>query len=480
MRLSKVEKLVNLLNSKELVEFKTALRREGKSRLLLLVGALKKKKKTLQDDSFKEGIYQKLFNEPYLLKKDYLLRKEFQLLAQGIENYLVEAYFREEMQDNKLAFHFYLLSAFQERRALDLFDGEYREAYDRSLQKADYYAAFAISGMNYSKYADQLHDKERNLEVAQNLNEIQVNHLGRFFLAAYRRYQVNWLYMMQLRFPFSAQISPEEYPAVQLEQFQSEQAAYLFEKAKNLLLPNEQRVKATIKNLAFAKERQKDSPFFQEEVKYCLSELVNLYKMLHDYRRVEKYYLEFLQLDQVPGDLHRLAVLIDYIGKLLAQHRLREAFVLIEKNEAEINQVDKYKVMLRCLKTAAYALDADAPKLFLELPKSFEDYNIAVTHFFRLMYAIQAWLAGEPVQAQREIENLLNTLQKKTAPLVFDVVPTSKFMLRYFRLQANATVSARDSGLVKLKGDVQEYKKHARSIYGSYLPLIWLLRELGE
>ena len=109
-RKPKVKRLLNQLTNSELGEVKETLLRDKKIRGLILIDALSTSEEAWTDEE-KSKIFLKLFEQKYQTKKDYLLRNEFRLLQVKVEDYLVDKQVKEELENNKNTYNFYLLKA---------------------------------------------------------------------------------------------------------------------------------------------------------------------------------------------------------------------------------------------------------------------------------------------------------------------------------------------------------------------------------
>ena len=479
MRTPKAVQLLKILTDKELTLLQTKLKQEKKARLLSLTTLLLDQQGSSFDDNFREKTYLLLFKEPYDPTKDYLLRNELRLLSEAVKEVLVRFQIEKEISQNEPFSNTLLLAALLDRKAFDLFKLEFKEIYEQAIASANHYAAWSISGLNYSIYTKFFHEKETNLEIASQLNEMQLAHLSSFYVTAYRNYQANLAYLKHLKFPFLAydfqteKIEPDE------QTFENEYASYLFKKAQCYLMPPARRIEVINECLDIASARVETAPIYQEEVKFCLSEMAMLHSMLFDFKKAEQYYRQFFELELEPSDPIRLAVLADYIAKLLKQGRSEEAIDWIKSNQDDIKKIEKLRVRLKCLKAAAFAFSGDAEKLHQTLPDNFADYSRPVRHFFRLHYAIHAWLNREVPDAIRELDNLLNVIQKGEPP-VFDIRPVARFMRRYFNTATMPTSQAKARNLEKLQGDLKKYEQGAAPVYKAYLPYVWLKMKLDS
>jgi hypothetical protein len=479
MRTPKAVQLLKLLNDKELRQLLSKLKQSKKKRLAALTNWLMAHDSGPFDDSFREKMFHFLFEGPYDVSKDYLLRNELRLVSEAVRELLTEIHLDKEVNQNKAFSNTLFMSALFERKAFDLFKLEYKDIYDQTLSGGNHHASWVISGLNYSLYARFFHEKETNLEIASQMNDLQLVHLSNFYVTAYRNYQANLTYLKHLKFPFLIYDFQKEVLDQAVKSFDNEFAAYLFKKAQSYLLPADRRIQVMEECLDIANSLADKAPIYQEEIKFCLSELAMLNNLVYDFDKADQYYQQFFELDLPPTDPFKLSVAADYIAKLLKQRRTEEAIEWIDSYQDDIRKIEKLNVRLKCLKAAAFAFSGDAEKLYQTLPENFADYSRPVRHFFRLHYAIHAWLNQETEHAIRELDNLLNVIQKGEPP-VFDVRPVTRFMRRYFNTATMPKGQTRTKNLEKLQADLEKYELEAPPVYKSYLPYVWLKNEIDN
>ncbi|MCB0519245.1 MAG: hypothetical protein H6577_15820 [Lewinellaceae bacterium] len=477
MRTPKALQLLKLLNTKEVDQLKGRFKKYRKDRMLAAVEWMLKSEDFPSVEAFKAAIFPVIFKETYSEQKDFLLRNELRLLAESIEGLLVELQIKKEIGRHKLVFSIFLLSALLERKAYDLFKATSKSVMEQALSNADHFATWAVAGLQFHLLTRHLHEKETNLELASQINDSLIIQLNSFYVAAYRNFQVNKYYLRQQMHPFLGDVHSTGIDAPEVPSGQEEIAGYFLKKAKSYLQPIPQRIEALTECLQYARNRANSMAVFKKEVKFCLAELAMLNSLHSDFEASEAYFQQFFELDVEPGDLTRLAVLTDYIAKLLREHKPQEAIRWMQEHYSDIEAVEKLQIRLLCLRVAAFAQLGDPEKLYEALPENFGDYNRTVRHFFRLHYAIHAWQINEIEMAVRELDNLLNVLQKGE-PLVFDVRPVARLMKRYFTWSAIPKGQARQRNLEKLREDLMEYEQEAPPVYKSYLPLLWLKKEL--
>ncbi len=474
MRLPKAIKIFKLLNNNELIRFKAYLERNKKKRLLVLTGWLSTHVKRLEAYDFQAELFQFLFEKPYDTQMSYLLRNEFRLLSAQLELFLARLQIEKETLEKEHVFKYYLLSALQERNAHELIKSEYKTSFEESLKRADYFLSFNLNTLHINQYRQFVVGDKDVLSMGEEINLLRLERLSTFFITEYRKFLFNQTFLHHLEFPFSIyHFRPEEHDWTQLAP-EADATAYLIFKAGSYLLPPAQRVLNLERCLAFASEKDREADaFYQDEVKYCLMELTAYYHLAEDFSSADRYYRRFLQLRIPPDDIYRLSKLLDYAAFLLKNGKAEDAIRLLNGNEEAFKDYGKNLMRLRCLKTAAIAMTGNAEELFSYLPMNFSDYEKEEKLFFRLYFSICAWISGMPDQAIREIDNLLNSLQKGAQP-DFDVRPTARLLRRYYRWASPPVTNY----LVSLYTDVKKFEKKSAPEYSCYLPFLWLKWQL--
>lgn len=118
--------------------------------------------------------------------------------------------------------------------------------------------------------------------------------------------------------------------------------------------------------------------------------------------------------------------------------------------------------------------------LFEQLPQQFGEYNHQNKTFFRFYFAIHAYLENRLEGAHRETQNLSDALRSNKQE--FNVLPIAKFFTRFFNLQLKFMPDngKRLDHLTKLYQEITNYSTNTLPEYRSYLPFIWLKRELKK
>ena len=472
-------KLINLLNINELKLLRKQLVRDKKSRLLQLLNLLNKRKRFAQHADFRSNIYEKLYGKKYDKAKDFRLRNEFRLLKEVIEKFLAIQNCQQEIQQKPNAFHYYLLRALQEKRALDLFQQEYKTTYEEALVSMDYHLAYILNRLNFNNYTNLLHEKEKNLKIAEKLNQLELTNLSSFYLTAYRTHQVHTAFLEQIWHPFSLQDQPQQSVQIDFQPFENEYAAYLFKKAQCYLLKGAAKIELLKDCLKVALKKQKQHTVFKEEVKFCLSELAQEHHRIFDFEHASPYYKAFFELDLAPEDPYRMAVVTDYIAKLLKQNRLPEAIERINREAPIVNTVEKYCIRLKCLKVAAFAFDNNFQELFAELPQSFSEYSLSAKYFFLFFYVIHAFLIGDLLNANRELDNLLAALKRKKNGHL-KLLPIGRFIKQFLQATPLLAMKERNELLTNLKAEVAPFSHTAIPEIKGYLPFVWLQSVLNK
>lgn len=477
----KAIQLLNLLGNNELDLLKNRLVSDKKLRLLLLVENLLKLKSNTFGEKDKQFLHQKLFEEPYKAEKGYLLRNEFRLLSQQIERLLVREQIREEIEKNDTSFHFYLLRSLQERKALKLFQKEYNGTYDKAIQHQDYYAAHNITGLNFINFTQFLNIKDRDIPYVQKLNELKLNHLSCFYLTAFRQHQIDEQYFLHSLFPFSTEISSvEKKVAIDFEPFETDYSDYLFQKAKSYVEVPSLRIKTLEKCLTLAEQHfTKNQSLFEKEVKFCLSTLAKNHSLLTSFQQANHYYELFFEKCKDPTATDRLAVLVDYITNLINLKQEEKAMRVLEENGSLMATIPRLQLWTQCLEVAGHAFLADTEKLSSAIPKTYTNYNLQTRYFFRFYFAILAHSEQRKEAAYREIENLRHLTANRSEGQ--PIHPIVNFFHRYFytlhfHLPQDKTYA---KNLQNLAVDIQEFTEIALPELRSYLPFLWLKRQLG-
>lgn len=471
--------LIKILTKKELDRLQEKLTRDKKLRQLVLLDILKSYRSTSFSDGQKKKLFAQLFNEEYTSAKDFLLRNEFRILSESVEKIMVESEMETEVYHNKNMFNYYLLHALQSRNAIDLFKKEYKDAYADALKHSDYYLAHNMTALHLENFTMLTGLTEKDLPYVEKLNDLYLTHISSYYLAAFRNHQINSEYTRSFVFPFSIHERPlVKEVGVNFSEYENHYSLYLYLKAKSFLTPHSNRIPILEKCLHYIKEYLVEGPLYEEEIKFCLSALANTHSLLFEYEMAEVYFEQFFQIDMPLEDPQRLSTLTNFITKLIKLGKIEQAVHLIEENEPLIKVVKKLQERILCLKIACYALAGNSKKLEENLPVNLSDFSRHLKKFFRFYFAILAYQEGRLEDAHRETQNMYNVYRQ--SKLTFDVLPILKFFNRFFYLQLNFLPNdeKRKQYISRLSDDIKTYADQTLPEYRSYLPFLWLKREL--
>lgn len=478
----KAIQLFNLLDVSELVELKRELVNHKRLRLLVLSENILKLKPLTFGEKEKKSLFKKLFEEVYTPKKDYLLRNEFRLFTQHIEQILVQGAIKKEVEKNDTSFHYYLLKTLQEKKALQLFKKEYSDTYEKAVEHEDYYAAHNITGLNFVNFTQFLNLKDKDLPYVEKLNELKLHHLSCYYLTEFRQTQIDEQFIYNSLFPFSSEGNHlEKQVAVDFKPFETDYSDYLFLKAKSYLDAPSDRVVTLKKCLTLAEHHLiKNETLFEKEVKFCLATLAKTHILLSEFDDANHYYKLFFERETDKESVERLTVLGYFIANLINQNCIQQAIIVLEENSTYMEKIPRLALWQQCLKIACYAFEENVPKIEESLPKTFTDYNLRTKYFFRFYYAIHANLENRLEAAYREIENLRHqTANKEGITNLHEVV---NFFLRYFYTLQHYPKKEKKStqNLQNLALDMQAFSIAALPETRSYFPFLWLKRKLQE
>lgn len=479
-RLPKVKRLLLRLSDKTLSAIKNKLAAEKKIRSLILLDSLMN-----MDDWVEESkplLFNKLFEFEYEKDKDYLLRNEFRVLQNHIENHIVNEEIGKDLEANPNTYNFYLLKALQRVGALDLFQLEYDKVYRQATVESDFFTAGNISRLNFINYAYYLSEKESNIEMAQHLNDLQLTNLNCFYLAAYRSHEINRVLLSTSTMPFAIidrPVLPKEV-IVNFNPHENDYSAYLYLKAKSFIVDNKERITLLKQCLEFLTHHLKGGEIYEDEMKFCYSHLANSLSLEGEYEQAAAIYELFFKLKMEDNDPLRLNAVCEYVSKLIHIDKYAAAIDYLQKNMNDLMSIEKFQVKAQCLRIACYALEGNEAKLFESIPNDLTKFSRAMKVFLRFNIGIQLFLAGDTESAYREINNLYNSLQQQK--LQYDIKPILLFFKRFFNIHHSyPKKSTKHQNFInELKREIVDYDKSASPEYKSYLPFIWLKKQMNN
>ncbi len=474
MRLSKAEQLLNTLTIKELSQFEDFLKRDKKSRLLKMTQWLTTDVKRRGDENLRPELFEFLFDQAYDKKKSYLLRNEFRLLKEQLHLFLVETQIQKEVRENDQIFRFYLLNALRERNGLELVKQENKSSFEDLLTRINYFLSFSLNSLDINPYMQFIQKDEDVLKQSDEINNARLKYLCGFFIVGQQQYFFNQAFIDHFRYPFSIYHTQYNWDLPMRLNPEADRTEYLLFKAISYLFPLDKQVTMLRECLDFgAREVKKGSDYFLGEMKYCLMELASIFIRRKDLGVVRKHYEDLLALPIPQDDLYRLATILNFAGLLLDIGEPQTALDLLNKEEVNFRSYQKYTLRLNYLRITTYALLKDIEGMTALLPMSFSDIEPDDKYFYRMFFAIRAWLSDMPDEAAREIDNLLNVLQKGKQP-DFDIRPVARMLRSFFR---SASLPVKPQ-LQKLWEEMEQYSLETSPEYHSYLPFFWLKKKM--
>jgi hypothetical protein len=479
MRIPKAIKLLNSLSDSELEDITQILSKKKRDRSRKLLKCLLPYCGPEFSGLKKEAVYQAVFGEAYSPEKDYLLRDQFRKLVAEIEDMLIRNEILKEAEANVNSRDFYLLSALQEKNLTDLFEFEYKEAYQRAMDHLNYYAAHSICGLNLSQYLVFREANRKNLGYARKINMLQLTHLSSYYLTAFRKNQVNNSWLESMENPFSlVRTQPNEDVEVNFNAFEDDFSVYLFLKAKSFLVPFNDRAEILKVCLAHLEEHLPQSLLFLEEQAFCLANLAKVYSLKGDLLESETYFQQFFRLPLKEDDPYRMNIMFDYFEFLILQKKYKEASNLLDQHEAAFQGIEKLRNRFMGLKIACYAFLREPEELREALPINFSVYDGMTKYFLRFYYGILSYLRSDFEDAYREIDNFLNSIRNRE--LEFDIKIIVQFYQRFFYLKrAQGTDSGKQAVYFqKLAADIDDYLASGPIALVQFMPFLWLREEM--
>ncbi|MEM7102998.1 MAG: hypothetical protein AAF502_07715 [Bacteroidota bacterium] len=153
----KIIDLINCLSKAELGEIRFALKAHSRQSLLKLFDGIVKRRHNINPE--KADLFQLVYNEPYAVEKDYLIRNELRLLTQQLEAFVIKDSISAKLRENPSFGSLHLLRRYEKYGALNLYEKEWRKQFrTQKDQKA------------WDQMADLLYEKARYLRNHKELS----------------------------------------------------------------------------------------------------------------------------------------------------------------------------------------------------------------------------------------------------------------------------------------------------------------------
>lgn len=402
MKQSKLFSLIKHLPEKELADSLTLLQQHKRKSLKALYVVLSKAGHEEEPEA--SLVYKAVFGKKYSKASDYLLRNEYRLLYEWLQQYIHQQISTERNFDTAA-----LLGYFLNLGAVELFEEEYNLAWKKALQQDDIDLLTQLSDLNLQYYLTAKNQSLANAEMITQLSQQRINLLQTQFLRSIRKEEIR----IKLSERIVSAYKKLEQPLatlnnINLEELEKEDlyAQYLSKRAKINFARGEEKIRLLKNILAQEQVIRKYEPAPEEALCRFLINLAQEYYLNLNFKEAVGYYQKAYEYFEQAAMSVRETLLINYIMSLMRN----EDFKLAEKLAAENSDMMLQSKLLASRSPFLLAVlklherDAAAAEKYVNLDNKKEGSEFY--YFMRLILSAVYYLRGDIEFAVREAINL--------------------------------------------------------------------------
>lgn len=412
----------------------------------------KKKKKAAINTIFKA-----VFDTEHTASKDYLLRNELRLL-----NQLLEKFIAQKTLDTRNEKYFFLQSI-QERGLVDLFEKEVKKEIKKRKNEDDYEGLVRLYQLvldqNLKNKALKKINLERDIQLCEQISFCQKKagfyHQGEIDMI--KAYLNKNLQILGKNIPFSpSENVPNIYDDTYLQ--------YLQCKIEGFISSSEKKKESLQKSLRLLDSINHYKINKKEAQVSILNNLALEYLHAFEYDNAVEAFDQLLQNKKLPIQAYHF-ILFNYLTSLLKTKRYTKAIEIIKAKFSEPISSPLLSGKIEGIKAMAWIYVGDLEKAYAELPLNLKKGSRSTYFYTRLVLSIIYYLESNYDLAQREVENILQTIDDS-----FDLTP-HKFCAQSFR--KFLAIQFKPQKKIQLLSAINTFIK-PEELHSDLLPLLWL------
>lgn len=358
----------------------------------------------------KTDFFKCLFDKPYSVAKDYLLRNEIRLLNQAIEDFIVRQAIQKKENDwwNKKL----LLQHYLSKNNTKLFDEEWQQCYKKATAEGLHFFLFELLCLRAQFVSQHLSVNETNYtELYTTLAEASTA-MDNLSMDIQYTYRVYLTFAQRTLFGLTAKKTATPASAVQYtgDVFQLERSAVI-----NFC-------KGRIYDLDLAFEEKQF--FYQQLIKLYADEPQNLaiaygnlgveYFVRSDFQHAFHNYnaaYDIVQKNNIPFDAKLKGVLFNLISSAVSIGELDKAIAIFNEHKAVWETQSHLIHNLQRIIAIAYLAKGEYNNAFEFMPHNINERGKNEYYYYRAVYALGYLLSGDFELALRETENAYRALR---------------------------------------------------------------------
>ncbi|MEM7105931.1 MAG: hypothetical protein AAF502_22540 [Bacteroidota bacterium] len=421
-------------------------------------------------------IFEKVFGGKYQSSKDYLLRNEYRLLRQLLEDFLVESELLKYAEENTAFKDLHLLKALARRNKHEL-AASLAESKIKAAENAYHYdLAAEMSSVLFRLHAFYRAPNSDDMTAAVKALQQKKQFLDLHHLHAYRliRTQVGFSQRSLSHsidftdhFPYEGNYDQEE--------IDTPLSKFYDLKFKIYMLPHGAEKIHLLKEAYLLMELFGDkNPGLQSEREFCILTLALEHFLIGDYVAAEKLYEEYFSVFKTKSHNH-LSALYNYASNQIKLEKYEQVLEIINENENLFTGNDRFALFFNILRTSSCLRLGQADTLRTYMPVNFSGLPRNFNYYYRLVYCALFYLENNLEIAVQEARNFAK------------VVKGDDEFLPYFQM-ANGFISffkwndklQGKRALLDIQKTITHYSDEMIPEYRDFMPFLWLKAEIEK
>lgn len=468
----KTLQLIALLDGKEKKELSEKISAKKRPSLTLLFSILAKTKQE-PDKTF---LYASVFGDTYAEAKDYILRHELRLLNNELESLIVSK--ETEKQADALSGALALLARMLQTNETGLFLTTYKEAEKQATSQHNY----AMLSKLYSLQAEflikhkevSLPNYEAILSCLQKKEEAETNFLQELQAETNFRRAFAIRVVNQLDSEIGKTLNKSSsQPNLENQHIVAE---YLNKYAAAYFLSGKEKRRALEELITIHPQIAFIRPSKKSDIASLYGSLGLEYFLANDHEKAHEYYT--IALNHTQGEKPYLELYFNYAVNALLLGKHEEVIDLYSREKNAIERNEKLRYRFRYFTAIAYLMLDDAKTAFKMLDQEISKRPVSEYYYYRLVYAMVYFQRKDWDNAEREIENILQSFRFRKSAKKEDqpLLKLLKKMLQAEHIRTQKEKYAKE--ISKIKTELAEQSQN-RSNYSTVV-YNWILWQLEK
>lgn len=473
----KTLELLSSLVGREKREFDFVMKNHRRKTLQLLYKNLFRYVKATREVN-KNNLFQKVFNQTYSPKKDYLLRNELRLLTEELLHFFVQKEFHQACEDNPNTYNTWVLRALHTRKLSYQFNRTYKQAIRKAKQEEQYDWCYKILSLKIThtiKHEEIREDTYKNLtalakealvflqkDLVRNLRGLEVK----------QAFCERTIHIMDKTFPYTSPITQ-----INLEETASKDnyANYLNLQANSFKQEKLEKIETLHKALVYIKQCPFPTMNMVEHTIVVLASIALEYYLMADYKSANTYYeqtITYATTHKYPLDM---AIVFNFFSNKIKLADYEGAIQLFEQFQQLIEDNERVYHRFLCLKGMCHIFLKQPEQAMTCITSNIQQRPPSEYYYFKFIHLLALYQQNDSEAALRETNNLIKVLHYHHNPS-FDInyLQVAKLFARFFKMDLSTPEKAKE-----IAEQIQKELVSLKQTEAKHLLLIYLNEEMN-